>query len=99
MSRKTLFRLSCSSTPSGSQLAEMEKKKKNLASCVIHYLMPYYRDQKIETKELFKGLARKISHKFFEADVTGRSQPRASISFPFTERLFSFFLVPPLAFF
>uniref|UniRef100_A0A182T0Z2 Set2 Rpb1 interacting domain-containing protein n=1 Tax=Anopheles maculatus TaxID=74869 RepID=A0A182T0Z2_9DIPT len=70
---------SAGSTPSGSQLAEMEKKKKNLASCVIHYLMPYYRDQKIETKELFKGLARKISHKFYEADVTAERKVKKYI--------------------
>lgn len=70
---------SAGSTPSSQQLAEMEKKKKNLASCVIHFLMPYYRDQKIETKELFKGLARKISHKFFEADVTAERKVKKYI--------------------
>ncbi|XP_049548632.1 uncharacterized protein LOC125959752 isoform X1 [Anopheles darlingi] len=70
---------SASSTPPGSYLVEMEKKKKNLASCVIHFLMPYYRDSKILSKELFKGLARKISHKFFEADVVAERKVKKYI--------------------
>lgn len=31
--------------------------------------MPYYRQQKIKTKDLFKGLARNISHKFYDVEV------------------------------
>lgn len=39
-------------------------KKTATADFVIKCLMPYYRDKKITTKELFKGLARELSHKF-----------------------------------
>lgn len=51
-------------------VVEQEKiSKKNLADVVIRFLMPYYRQQKIKSKELFKGLARTISHKFYEVEV------------------------------
>lgn len=39
-------------------------KKTATADFVIKCLMPYYRDKKITTKDLFKGLARELSHKF-----------------------------------
>ncbi|XP_055614545.1 uncharacterized protein LOC129760888 isoform X2 [Uranotaenia lowii] len=52
---------------------EQEKiSKKNLADVVIRFLMPYYRQQKIKSKELFKGLARTISHKFYDVEVVDR---------------------------
>lgn len=51
-------------------MGEQEKiSKKNLADVVIRFLMPYYRQQKIKSKELFKGLARAISHKFYDVEV------------------------------
>lgn len=51
------------------QLEQEKVSKKNLADVVIRFLMPYYRQQKIKTKELFKGLARTISHKFYDVEV------------------------------
>ncbi|KAL9698407.1 hypothetical protein quinque_001848 [Culex quinquefasciatus] len=54
----------------GGAVGEQEKiSKKNLADVVIRFLMPYYRQQKIKSKELFKGLARAISHKFYDVEV------------------------------
>lgn len=57
--------------PQHIQLEQEKNSKKNLADVVIRFLMPYYRDQKIKTKELFKGLARTISHKFYDVEVVG----------------------------
>lgn len=51
------------------QLEQEKISKKNLADVVIRFLMPYYREQKIKSKELFKGLARNISHKFYDVEV------------------------------
>lgn len=51
------------------QLEQEKISKKNLADVVIRFLMPYYRQQKIKSKELFKGLARNISHKFYDVEV------------------------------
>lgn len=51
------------------QIEQEKISKKNLADVVIRFLMPYYRQQKIKTKELFKGLARTISHKFYDVEV------------------------------
>lgn len=51
------------------QLEQEKISKKNLADVVIRFLMPYYRQQKIKSKELFKGLARTISHKFYDVEV------------------------------
>uniref|UniRef100_A0A1Q3G0Y1 ATP-dependent DNA helicase Q5 n=1 Tax=Culex tarsalis TaxID=7177 RepID=A0A1Q3G0Y1_CULTA len=56
--------------PAAAPAVEQEKiSKKNLADVVIRFLMPYYRQQKIKSKELFKGLARTISHKFYDVEV------------------------------
>lgn len=57
--------------PPNVQLEQEKVSKKNLADVVIRFLMPYYRQQKIKTKELFKGLARTISHKFYDVEVVG----------------------------
>ena len=54
------------------QLEQEKISKKNLADVVIRFLMPYYRQQKIKSKELFKGLARNISHKFYDVEVVGK---------------------------
>ncbi|XP_055550921.1 uncharacterized protein LOC129733251 [Wyeomyia smithii] len=51
------------------QIEQEKVSKKNLADVVIRFLMPYYRQQKIKSKELFKGLARTISHKFYDVEV------------------------------
>lgn len=44
---------------------ESTNKKKDFADLVIKYLMPYYREKKITSKELFKSLARHISHELY----------------------------------
>lgn len=51
------------------QIEQEKISKKNLADVVIRFLMPYYREKKIKSKELFKGLARNISHKFYDVEV------------------------------
>lgn len=40
--------------------------KKNISDMVVKELMPFYKSNKIASKELFKGLAREITHKFYE---------------------------------
>ncbi|XP_055695152.1 ATP-dependent DNA helicase Q5-like [Lutzomyia longipalpis] len=49
----------------------MEQKSK-LAELVVGYLMPYYREKRFESKEIFKKLAKHLSHKFYDtrADKT-----------------------------
>lgn len=44
---------------------ELTNKKKDFADLVIKYLMPYYREKKITSKDLFKSLARHISHELY----------------------------------
>ncbi|XP_046390769.1 ATP-dependent DNA helicase Q5-like [Ischnura elegans] len=45
-----------------SKAAESNSNKKKVADWVVKYLMPFYTQQKISSRDLFKLLARKMSH-------------------------------------
>ncbi|XP_071446545.1 ATP-dependent DNA helicase Q5-like isoform X2 [Hetaerina americana] len=45
-----------------SKAAESNSNKKKVADWVVKYLMPFYTQQKITSRDLFKLLARKMSH-------------------------------------
>uniref|UniRef100_A0A336LL22 ATP-dependent DNA helicase n=1 Tax=Culicoides sonorensis TaxID=179676 RepID=A0A336LL22_CULSO len=45
-----------------------QTSKKSVSDIVIKYLMPHYKSKVIATKELFKALARSVSHKFYEKE-------------------------------
>ncbi|XP_059621065.1 ATP-dependent DNA helicase Q5 [Phlebotomus argentipes] len=45
----------------------VKAQKSKLAELVVSYLMPYYREKRFQSKDVFKKLAKHLSHKFYEA--------------------------------
>ncbi|GAB0088006.1 ATP-dependent DNA helicase [Sergentomyia squamirostris] len=44
----------------------VKAQKSKLAELVVGYLMPYYREQRFHSKDIFKKLAKHLSHKFYD---------------------------------
>ncbi|XP_055711512.1 ATP-dependent DNA helicase Q5 [Phlebotomus papatasi] len=44
----------------------VKAQKSKLAELVVGYLMPYYREKRFDSKEIFKKLAKHLSHKFYD---------------------------------
>ncbi|KAJ6648585.1 hypothetical protein Bhyg_03815 [Pseudolycoriella hygida] len=47
-------------------IESIKAEKKRISDLVIKFLMPYYNEERIQPKNLFPIIARKISHKFYE---------------------------------
>ena len=52
---------------------EIELERKKISDWVIKYLMPHYRSKRILSKELFKKLARSLTHKISLNETYGKS--------------------------
>ena len=70
----TVTSLGHSSTPevaseetSKTDLSEPGLKKTQVADWIVSHLMPYFKAGRISDKQLFKGLARSLSHKFLSS--------------------------------
>ncbi|PSN39325.1 hypothetical protein C0J52_23599 [Blattella germanica] len=50
----------------GNSVNPPKDKRQNIADCVVKYLMPFYKEQRIASRELFKHLARQIAHHLLE---------------------------------
>jgi hypothetical protein len=64
---------------------EDKQKKRATSDAVIKYLMPFYKAGRIRTKDLFKGLARNLTHKFCSDKVgeyLGKNKSILLKSFP-----------------
>ncbi|CAG0891197.1 unnamed protein product [Darwinula stevensoni] len=81
----TVTSLGLSSTPESASgetpkrdLSEPGLKKTQVADWMVSHLMPYFKAGRISDKQLFKGLARSLSHKFlssaFSKDTTGAEE-------------------------
>lgn len=68
--------------------ASNKHHKKKIADIVIAYLQPYYEDGKIASRDLFKMVARKISHTLVDCD-TSEMKTRAK------EEIEAFFVIHP----
>jgi hypothetical protein len=56
----------------GNKKQDDKKMKQKTSDVVIKHLMPFYKTDRIKTKDLFKGLARNLSHKFYNAVKIGK---------------------------
>ncbi|XP_070552509.1 ATP-dependent DNA helicase Q5-like [Ptychodera flava] len=62
------------STNKKTQATDSVDRRKMAADAVVKYLTPHYKDGKFATKELFKSLARTMSHKLVESPADSKRQ-------------------------